>query len=69
MDEHAFPPTGLAVAWLGCSLHYIKTEHNNYPLKIMIFFFSGEILKLKISQDLVYIVWACFFIFSRYGSF
>ena len=24
MDEHAFPPTGFAVAWLGCTLQ--RTE-------------------------------------------
>ena len=23
MVEHAFPPTGFAVAWLGCSLHLV----------------------------------------------
>ena len=23
MDEHAFPPTGFAVAWLGCTLHLL----------------------------------------------
>ena len=23
MDEHAFPPTEFAVAWLGCSLHLV----------------------------------------------
>ena len=24
MDEHAFPSTGFAVAWLGCSLQYVQ---------------------------------------------
>ena len=23
VDEHAFPPTGFAVAWLGCTLHLV----------------------------------------------
>ena len=25
VDEHAFPLTGFAVAWLGCSLHLVMT--------------------------------------------
>ena len=28
MDEHAFPPTGFAVAWLGCSLQYVQYVSN-----------------------------------------
>ena len=26
VDEHALPPTGFAVAWLGCSLHFNRTQ-------------------------------------------
>ena len=29
MDEHAFPPTGFAVARLGCSLHVYKSEYES----------------------------------------
>ena len=31
MDEHAFPRTGFAVAWLGCSLQYIF--QNNHAVQ------------------------------------
>ena len=30
VDEHAFPPTGFAVAWLGCSLH----NNQLFPIRL-----------------------------------
>ena len=37
MDEHAFPPTGFAVAWLGCSLHYEQVGRVGRHLKCFVF--------------------------------
>ena len=30
VDEHAFPLTGFALAWLGCSLHYLQDIHQRH---------------------------------------
>ena len=38
MDEHAFPPTGFAVAWLGCSLQYfVQNLHCCNLTNVLIF--------------------------------
>ena len=36
MDEHAFPPTGFAVARLGHSLHLVAAVGWFYPLPVII---------------------------------
>ena len=40
MDEHAFPPTGFAVACLGRSLHDLKTMCNFFYQKVSMNDFS-----------------------------
>ena len=37
MDEHAFPPTGFALAWLGCSLHFNDMNLTRYKIQETLF--------------------------------